>query len=214
MNVMFLGQMGSGKSFYANILVDKGFERISLATPIKEMEMGLDDAEGSAEFAELIYPHFKYVPEYGGDSRSAMISVLRKAKNIEREEPKPRKRLQYIGTEGGREKVDWNIWIKILLGKVKKDDFTDWVLDDCRFMNEFKWLSKTFTPIKVLIDEKTQMERLTRDYPGFDPKVLEHASEQDVKNMHPKLTIDGTLSRDEAKKQLEEMLKPYDQFIS
>ena len=206
MNVMLLGRMGSGKTYYSNILVSKGFKRISLAEPIKAMEAGLDKAEGAMELAELVYPHFKYVREYGDIQLSAMIHVLRHVKTIPREEPKPRKRLQYIGTEGGRTKIDPSIWIKILKGRVKQEDSTNWVIDDCRFVNEYEQLKDLFIPIKVTIDYETQVARLTRDYPGFDLDSLNHASELDIDKMNPEFEISGTLTLEEATRQLEEML--------
>jgi len=205
---MFIGSMGAGKSYYSDILEkDYGFDKVSLASPIKEMEAGLDNAYGAAEFAELVYPHFKYVKAYGEFQLSEMIHILRKAKEIPREHPKPRQRYQYIGTEGGREIVDPMIWIKILMAKVAAEKEINWVCDDCRFLNEFETLQDTFIPIKIVIDQDTQIIRLTQDYPNFDPDILNHASEQDIAKIEAPHTIDGTLLRDEASRQLKEILK-------
>ena len=202
-NVMFVGPMGSGKTFYSNILISKGYKRIALADPIKELEAGITWGEN---LVKLATPFINRVPEYGIDELRAMVKILRIAGDMPREEPKPRARLQYIGTEGGREMIDQDIWIKILKGTVEAEPDTNWVCDDCRFVNEYELLKDTFTVVKVLIDEETQLARLSKDYPDFDPKVLEHASEQDIKKIHPTLSIDGTLSLEDATRRLEEII--------
>jgi len=203
MNVMFVGPMGSGKTFYSNILIDQGYKRVALADPIKDMERQLERGKGLVTIA---LPYINMVPEYGTEEAQLLCDILQNAADMPHELPKPRARLQYIGTEGGRDMIDQDIWIKILKGTVESEPDTNWVCDDCRFVNEYELLKDSFIPIKLLIDEETQLARLNKDYPNFDPKVLEHASEQDIKNIHPRYTIDGTLSLEDATRRLEEII--------
>lgn len=47
--------------------------------------------------------------------------------------------LQLLGTEWGRNTIDSDIWVKIMIAKIKKE-FSNYdciVIDDCRFKNEF-----------------------------------------------------------------------------
>ena len=205
-NIMFIGKMCSGKTYCADILTKHGYTKLSLATPIKEMEAGLDDAHGAMEFAELVYPQFKYFKHYTEYQLNAMMKVLREAKKIPSELPKSRKRLQYIGTEGGRMQVDDKLWIKILQGKMEDREDGLWVVDDVRFKNEYTQLSALFTPVKISITQELQMERIHRLYPGFDEEALNHASETELESIDTELTLDGSLSYDETEKLLLEII--------
>jgi len=182
---MIIGPMASGKTSAANHLVEKfGFKCISLAGPIKDMESKIDNAVGIADFTDIIFPHFSGIREFGDSHISKMVKVLQEAKEIEREEPKPRKRLQFIGTEGGRQRIHPDIWIKILRNTINKSPSnTQWVIDDVRFINEFNSLNDLFLPIKLTVSKKVQLQRLRNLYPNFDGSVLRHSSELDFYKM-------------------------------
>jgi hypothetical protein len=55
-----------------------------------------------------------------------------------------------------------------------------------RFLNEFRFfIDRDWLPIYLEISEPVQLERLQKLYPGFDPVVLEHASEIEIRQMNP-----------------------------
>ena len=196
MNIMFVSGACGGKTTYANILVEHyNFKRISLADPIRELEAGVD----GGDLTELVSRYFTPV-------NGEMLQILKEAKDIPREQPKPRRRLQFIGTEGGRKRIGPNIWINILKKRLSESLDTNWVLDDCRFVNEYEALKEDFITIKIIMDKETQLKRLLTLYPDFDPKALEHASEKEIELINPKLTISGTITTDEVKQYYDRLI--------
>ena len=105
------GGKGCGKSTVAKIIAKRyDYERISFATPIKDMlrVLGLGDAE-------LYDPTIKEIPldEYGKS---------------------PRELLQSLGTAWGRMLVSGDVWIRALKKQINPDK--NYVIDDVRFDNE------------------------------------------------------------------------------
>ena len=111
------GKKGSGKSTVGAILGDHyGYERISFATPIKDMlkAMGLRDTEiNDPVFKEIVLDEF-------GQS--------------------PRQLMQSLGTAWGRETVKNTIWIEAL--KKRLDPTINYVIDDVRFDNEARFIQE------------------------------------------------------------------------
>lgn len=110
--------------------------------------------------------------------------ILFETKFIPKETPKPRKRLQFLGTDGARKRIDDEIWIKIADAKSRKNPETTWIIDDCRFKNEFEWFEKKhWQPIFLYVSKETQRERISKLYGNFDESILEHPSEKEIDSM-------------------------------
>lgn len=72
--------------------------------------------------------------------------------------------LQHIGTKQGREKVDINIWVDMVINTVlvAQDDFDFAIVADCRFPNEFKRWEEFNIPItKIRISRPLEQSKLT-----------------------------------------------------
>lgn len=120
------GKKGSGKSTVAEYLENlHGFVEFKFADALKDI-------------VSIIF---------GFDRQ--MLEGLTKEHRQERETLKdevwnitPRKALQYIGTDLFRDKFDEQIWIKILIRKIKESEYENIVISDVRFKNEFDILLK------------------------------------------------------------------------
>lgn len=122
MLIGFSGKKGSGKSYFANYLVNnKLFIKLSFASPLKEITkilFNLSDEDVKDPIKkELINPKFN---------------------------ASPRELMQWLGTDIMREEFNkkfnysGSIWIDNVKDKVKTllDDNKDVVIDDVRFQNE------------------------------------------------------------------------------
>lgn len=110
-----VGYAGSGKSLAADCLAPHGYYRTRFAAPLKDMlrSLGLTQAE--------VDGHLKEVPceLLGGKTpRHAMIT---------------------LGTEWGRNLIDYNLWVRVTMHKVNHSlsvGDKKVVIDDVRFPNE------------------------------------------------------------------------------
>lgn len=167
--------MSSGKTTTANYLKDRlNFELLSLAAPIKQIEQ---------ELADGVEPYViagKYMRGIYDPMQLAMFTqVLKEARELPREQPKPRKRLQFIGTEGARNRISETTWIDYAI--VEADKCENVVIDDVRFVNEFHaFRNNNWKSILLSVLPQIQHDRLEDLYPGFDGSVLGHASETGV----------------------------------
>ncbi len=201
-NVLFIGQMAAGKTFLANILKEEfNYVLLSLANPIKDLVYW----EDKNTLLDRISFWLGNIPGYGKSEVNKLYQIINYAKeNIPDDKPKQRKRLQFVGTEGGRKQIDDLIWIKILLSKIEEDKL--YAVDDCRFMNEVEYL-KNFIRIRIEIDESCRLERIKRLYPDLDVSAFQHESETTITSLPFDYTINGNLSYKEAKYHLAEMTK-------
>lgn len=103
------GPARSGKDTFASLLLENGIRAhiISLALPIKNMAkvLGLTEAQLYGDLKEEIDPRFN---------------------------TSPRKILQTLGTEWGRELIDEDIWLNI----IKNSYDGNIIIPDIRFQNE------------------------------------------------------------------------------
>jgi len=156
------GKARSGKDTLANGLVDgMGFERYSFADPIKEMaRVGLGLTQ------DQLY----------GDSKDKVDDLYGCT---------PRKILQTLGTEWGRELIDGNIWIKAMERKAAESGFM--VVPDIRFENE--------------ADSIRRLGGIVVHITGRDGSVESHKSESgvDVKDDDYVIENSGTLQEYEEK---------------
>jgi len=168
--------MASGKTTLADWLGREfGYKTLTLAGPIKEIEK---DLRNGVAYADIISKH---LADYPLDKMQiAMIyKIFDEANKMPIEEPKPRKRLQFIGTEGFRTRIDKDFWIK--LAHFKTQTGGPWVIDDIRFMNEYLFfMNEGWKVIGLSLPAEAQMERLKRLYGEFDPSILTHGSEVEI----------------------------------
>ena len=173
-HIMFVGKMAAGKTVLANYLQGHwGYKKLSLADPIKKIEQTLANGHIPATATAL---HMAHLNE---KEKKIFIKILEEALLIPREEPKPRKRLQFIGTDGGRKRISDMIWVEYL-NRVARD-CNKVVIDDVRFKNEYQFFKNTgYFPIAICVSPETQMKRLESLYGEVDPVILEHPSETEI----------------------------------
>lgn len=197
MHIAVIGPMASGKTTCAEHLVQEmGYKRISLADPIKWVVNSLGTGGTPSDiYYRHLHPYIK--PELSSEDQVKFINVISETKKIPHEEPKPRKRLQYLGTEGGREQIRDTIWIDILLGRVLAEPDQKFVVDDVRFKNELSYLHDAgFYTIKLEVDQQTQRDRIFNLYGEFDEAIFTHGSEIEIKDLEGDSYLDATLPMD------------------
>ena len=175
MKLIISGKMASGKTTVSDYLVKTyGYYHIALADPVKEIEAALDKMSNNDIYNEFIG---KYL-EYDMMDKAIFFKIFDEARAIPREEPKPRKRLQFIGTDGVRKRIDGKLWIKLAQAHAEQCQKENIVIDDVRFINEFNYfVEHHWFPIKLVVSPEEQDRRLKALYGEYDPIILEHASE-------------------------------------
>lgn len=93
----------------------------------------------------------------------------------------PRKLLQLIGTEGGRDLIHENIWVNALFSSYTKD--SKWIIPDTRFDNE----------AKAIKDRGGIIIKVERDVNITD----NHASEKGISDEYIDIVIDNNGSMEE-----------------
>lgn len=162
------GRAGVGKSTAAKYLVqDKGFICVPFAAPLKKMlrSIGLTDRETD------------------GDLKEQPCDILLGQT--------PRKALQYLGTEWGRELIHPELWIELWRREAQRLLAAGHgvVADDCRFPNEAAILRKLGGKIIGIRNDE-----------ALDPDVAAHASEShniepDAKILNAKVSFDDLHAR-------------------
>jgi len=115
----------SGKSTFAKALVEKGFTRLSFATPIKEM-------------VSLLVWHLhdsNIISKPLEDIKTEVLPLIGKT---------PRELMQTLGTDWGRDMIGPNMWASIGEQRAKAflDQGQDVVFDDMRFSNEHTMITR------------------------------------------------------------------------
>ncbi len=184
--------MASGKTTCSNHIVDTmGYTRISLAEPIYWVVNKLNQGTPSDLYYNYIHPYV--YPALSSEDQVRFINAIAHTKTIPNETPKPRKRLQWLGTEGGRDIRD-SIWIDILLNRIKKFP-KDYVIDDVRFENELIAMKNAgFHTIKLEVDESTQRKRLLNLYGEIDESIFSHRSEIEIGKLKGDTHLDAAQS--------------------
>lgn len=174
MKILIVGKMCSGKTTVANHLFEKyKINVISLATPIKVMESALADGEAPLAVTR------KHMGHLDPMQQAMFVKILQETLLIPREQPKPRKRLQFIGTEGGRTRISDSIWID--LANRTAEELGNTIIDDVRFVNEFTYFrSRGWKAIVLNVSHEVQLARVGKLYGEVDPAVLTHPSELGV----------------------------------
>ena len=101
------------------------------------------------------------------DKRYEIFSFGKKVKEVAEDlfnmKEKDRSLLVNIGTK--MREIDENVWINYIINQTKDKDYC--VIDDLRYQNEYDALYKNgFNIIKLIVDNKTQEERIKNIYPN------------------------------------------------
>jgi hypothetical protein len=192
-NIIIVGKMCSGKTTTADYLIEEipNSKKLALAGPIYDLVDNIEEDYKSL-VDKYILPYYdprdSIQQKIGMDISEEFYLIWRKilfeTKFIPKEKPKSRKRLQFLGTEGGRKRVDDKIWIKIATEKARQESHTTWIIEDCRFKNEFEWFEQAgWQPIFLYMSKQTQESRIRHLYGKFNKSILEHPSEAEIDNI-------------------------------
>jgi shikimate kinase len=196
-NVGVIAGMSGGKTSVANHLVNKfQYNRLALAMPIKSIEAFLDTDMSMAKQIAMAY-HSIWNSRHQSDfalHEFEIDYILRTAQEIPREDPKPRKRLQFMGTEGFREGISENYWIDIWDSIVKETSRGNgscrFVCDDVRFPNEVEYFASNAFLIYLDVDVDVQIERCTRLGQKVNADTFNHPSEKFIRQIKDDLIAD------------------------
>lgn len=126
MNICLSGAAGNGKTFLADALVEQGYTRLSLATPVKELSVEV----------------YNTIAGYLGKPKITMEELQANKKRY-------RSLMQHVGTELGRDMFGKTVWIDRLDEILMNTEFPV-VIDDARFTNEIDFLlTRNFVPVYV-----------------------------------------------------------------
>lgn len=189
-NIGIIAGMSGGKTSVANHLVKKfGYNRLALAMPIKAIEPFLDIDMDMAKQIAMGY-HAVWNSKHKTDFTLHEFEVnyiLKTAQEIPRENPKPRKRLQFMGTEGFREGIHEDYWIDIWDFIVKEtsrgNGSCKFVCDDVRFPNEVKYFSTSAFLLYLDVDPQVQIARCEKLGQKVTPEMLSHPSEKYIRGI-------------------------------
>ncbi len=181
-NIAISGKMCSGKTTLANYLCNKyGYERVSFAAPIKELERIHSDFT-SEQWEEVLEPLVDkiFYCQLNHSKKYIRDIILKIFERHLRVEWKNRELLQDIGFTL-RSQVDSNIFVSLLDLSTKNSD-VNFVVDDLRYKNELRYLkSREFEIIRLKISQISQYERYVNLY-GKEPdsSAFFHESETDL----------------------------------
>lgn len=196
------GYARSGKDTMADVLIkEKGFIKMSFAKALKDIckevfELTEEHVNGDLKdipFPEAVRPTEaqallllnKIKEDFVIDepfSEQTFLSVAKECTFVS-----PRDLLQRVGTDLARNILGNNVWVSILLNKIKKSQDTDIVITDARFPDERDSL-KSLGGITVYIDRPNVTlknaqnfeslhisEKLMLDY-AYDTKIINDGS--------------------------------------
>lgn len=117
--ILLTGPARSGKDTAAEMLMELApFRRYAMADPIRAMLKA------------------------GGIIKDS--DLLCKEKNLKHVGASPRKLMQTLGTEWGREMIDADLWVSLMIRRLQEDMPKFAVITDIRFDNEIELISQQF----------------------------------------------------------------------
>jgi len=130
---------------------------------------------------------------------------------------KDRKLLQIIGTDAARDKVDSEIWVKRfkedmqivkITTEILNKPVSKFVMDDCRFPNEYKILKELgFIGIYINVPDEIRYSRLIGRDGTTQEKTLNHKSETLIDTFKDELIqLDGSGDLERSYKELNKLL--------
>lgn len=135
-----VGSAGSGKDTAGDILASNGFKRDSFAKPVKDATAAIFGWERAK--LDGYTPEDRVWRELPCPYWSAKMG-----------KPfSPRKALQLMGTECGREVYHQNLWVDALERRLVADtDMRGWVITDVRFVNEMEMIKRLGGKIYLIV---------------------------------------------------------------
>lgn len=181
MKIIVIGKMLAGKTTVSDHLCKtRGYRHVALADPIKEIESMLNPNSPNISNSFIYEWVIGSYLQYDAMDQAMLHKIFDEVREMPREEPKPRKRLQYLGTDGVRKRVDDKLWIKLAAARAKATESDNVVIDDVRFLNEYEYfIGEGWYPIKLEVSPEVQDRRIRALYGDYDPSILEHPSEKD-----------------------------------
>lgn len=178
LTIAFCGKAGSGKTTAAHYLEDKyNFSVRSFAAPIKQALIAML----GSDIAECLYDH---------NQKNKLINSVIFPKDT-CSPISPRRLMQTLGTEWGRNMIHPELWTNIMLKSLKMTHEIQQLnhpekpnliaVDDLRFLDEANMLDKTGAAI-VLIKRPQQSATQEHD---------KHESERSINAIRPHYTIEN-----------------------
>jgi dephospho-CoA kinase len=173
-NVALFGHMGSGKTTIADALSRAGYQRISFAGPLKAV-------------AELAYGKIEKATDYPTVDNTPEMTI--DGANVNIKNKSGRQLLQEIGQT--IKDVDRDFWLKCFLRTADTFGDTPLVVDDGRFLFEFRNLQQRgWLTVGVNTHESVRMQRYESIYGRLPThQELNHQSEIEVPDILNKCEI-------------------------
>lgn len=168
--IALCGEKGHGKNAAADVLLDRGWVEVKFAGCLKAM---LNTMFGYTGFSDEDCQRL-----IEGDMKVTPITVMNDAT--------PRKLMQTLGTEWGRDLISHSLWVDLTLMHIQNHHPNDnIIITDCRFPNEVV-AAKSWGARVVRIERP--MGGITRDL---------HPSEAQVRSLdvHSVIKNDGTIQQ-------------------
>jgi hypothetical protein len=171
--VAFTGLAGVGKDTAAKVLLDRGWQALSFADPIRESLLKLNPYIPIGTYAFLIPKFAKLadlVAKHGWDFCKRMY-------------PEVRKLMQVFGSEVGRETFGEDVWVELLTSKIKT--VGQYVITDMRYANELdaiQWLGGTI----IYLDRPgiVQMAHASEQLSFDISAAIEIHNDKSIKDLH------------------------------
>lgn len=216
--IAFSGKMGSGKTSLSTYLIDNGYERVSLAGPLKEFAALFANYNEDNDFnywADMIgmlreldkpYQKFSQYPDLLQLLYDDVLITFRDIKTLENKTEDVRKLLQTIG-QRFREIIDQNVWVDYLINSL--DPNKKYVIDDMRYVNEYeKLVAAGFVAIRLKISEEVRRARLQILYGELSDAALNHISEVALDDIPFAYYVSADADLESAINELKYILKP------
>lgn len=184
MNIGISGKITSGKTTLRRHLERKyGFKGLAIADPIKRIEKVHNNVHPELWATELSIIVSELIPKRRGDMghpikvRELVDVYLKIFHQCKVMKEKNRTLLQQIGNE--TRKYYPTLWIDYAIKA--SESHKNIVIDDVRYINEAELLkSKGFELWRIILNPKTQRERILTTYGEEQLQYLNHASEIDL----------------------------------
>ncbi len=185
MIITISGLKRSGKDEVANVLVKEGFQKLSFASPLKDLCSRLygDTLPFTDAFKDLPFKEPFAVDVANLEREFELLGYKSDLSKHTVTFDTPRRMLQYIGTEVGRS-IDDLIWIKLLSKLIGEGNY---VIPDARFINEIEFFKSSdslafFVSRNMKVEnELHESEKQQLSYDKYDVIVTNNGTLADLK---------------------------------